>query len=267
MSFNSNRVGHAVFKKNTVQLFFLNLMVLISGTLGLQSGASAVVCSDLFVSTSGSAGMTARTRIAADMLEPAISIYLELVKNSTPESIENFRRLQDEVAKAVKVRRPRNFSHFYLFDETEQPVSRAQKIETIIGELRRAPIRELMVQRPVEATFLAIEADRKSREMPITKQNLRIASESVIEFAIVYAQLEGLAGRTGDAGLVFSRRVPWIGFVRAQDFSVLADLARISTAMNSDPAARRAADNMVLETLRLQFAPEMMPLEIVDSLH
>lgn len=115
---------------------------------------------------------------------------------------------------------------------------------------------------PIRTTFLQIEAPLY-RQRPLLRSELDLIAKSPIEFAIVFAQISGLVHSLGDISLQFSSKIPWLGYVDVHQFAAFADIARMSFALNSEPAARRAADNMVLEVLRLRFAPEFSQTAIL----
>lgn len=132
----------------------------------------------------------------------------------------------------------------------------AERLEQMLAGAKADAESTQPVKDPVTATFERIQRERGA-DGHVSRDDLVTAAHSPEQFAIVYAQLNGLVASAGDAGMVLTRYVPWTGYVPPKNFASLAHIASLSRAMNSDAESRRLADNVVLEMLRNRFAPNM----------
>ncbi len=96
-------------------------------------------------------------------------------------------------------------------------------------------------------------------EALISKAQVQAILKDPIEFAIVYAHLNGLVYRAGEAGMMLSPLVPWAGRLDKASMNSLRIIAMMARASISDRVELRRVENLVLETLRQEFAPHIDP--------
>ena len=263
-------VGVGVSKKQWGCSFFLSC-ALFAGSFATVQRAFSHSCEPLFSSDS-LVPPAVRAGLVRDLIEPAVQMYASLkqVAELTPPARAELAPPRIDRSNMMRPQNPR--SHIarrfdfgrngFLIDETVMPMSQTARMQHLIRDFATRARLEAEAKDPVRTTFLSIEAERY-RQRPLLQSELDLIKRSPIEFAIVYAQMSGLVHALGEFGLKFSTKIPWTGYVDVHHFAALADIARMSFALNSEPAARRAADNMVLETLRLRFAPEFSQAETV----
>jgi hypothetical protein len=188
---------------------------------------------------------------------------------------------QSEVSRELRVQnqRPRAMTKedrdlaqtaggYAIIGGPQLPSTRRQRFNDLIDSSRReseqAMRRAAEAADPVGTVYNRIASERKAAG-PLTDAELKYVAKHPVEFAIVYAQLNGLIYYAGDAGANLSRHVPWIGFVDKNMFSVIVNVASVARANNVEPAKQVAAANLVLETLRVRFAPENA-VAVIESL-
>ncbi len=138
-------------------------------------------------------------------------------------------------------------------------VSKSERFEQMLVQEQAA--RDLrrgsgVPKNPVFESFRRTQDERKFIG-PMTRAEMERAAGLPFQFSIVYAQLFKLMKDAGESGTALSNSVRWTNYVRPHDYRSLKHFAMIARAMNSDPESRRTADNLVLETLRTEFAPEL----------
>jgi hypothetical protein len=143
------------------------------------------------------------------------------------------------------------------------PKSAAQKrrdaLDAAISQAQRAYTDRVSgaTLNPVRAVFLELQR-RNMNSSEIPKSEVAALLDDPVDFAIVYAQLNGLTATSGAQGEQLSPFVPWMRPVQnPEKYRTLANLAILGRAANIGPLATHAADIAVLETLRRAFAPQL----------
>ncbi len=138
-------------------------------------------------------------------------------------------------------------------------VSKSERFEQMLVQEKAARDLRRGSGAPKNHVFEAFRRTQDERKKigDMTRYEMEFATILPLEFSIVYAQTFKLIRYAGDAGAALSSSVPWTSYVRPVDYPSLKHLAMIARAMNSGLASRRHADNLILETLRTEFAPAL----------
>lgn len=110
---------------------------------------------------------------------------------------------------------------------------------------------------PVVSTFKYLMKNAGGQEF-LAKTHIDRMLQSPVEFAIIYAQLNGLIYYAGEQGAMLSPHIPWVNRIDKASGNSLRAVASMARAMAMDkPEVLRATDNLVLEVLQREFAPHL----------
>jgi len=110
---------------------------------------------------------------------------------------------------------------------------------------------------PVMETYAFLVKNAGGQEF-LAKTHIDRLLESPVDFAITYAQMNGLIHYAGDAGLMLSPHIPWLRRVDNASANSLRAIGSMARAMAiENPDFVRATDNLVLEILQREFAPHL----------
>lgn len=138
------------------------------------------------------------------------------------------------------------------------------------AEQRQAAFREMLAQveaqmrpdrvkneDPVRAAFEGVMRSAGGQEF-LAKTHIDRLLESPVDFAIIYAQVNGLIYSAGEAGMKLTPHVPWVQRVDKASANSLRAVAAMARAMAlENPERLRASEVLILEILRHEFAPHL----------
>ncbi len=189
------------------------------------------------------------SQIQKQAMDEARSRDLSSRENARPRAMTG-----DERKLAIEL------GNYSAIDGARLPVSRAQRDrEAFRGLLIQAQAaHEKKNRNELLETFNRV-LKNSGGEVRISKSQVQTVLKNPVDFAIAYAGLNGLMYYAGEAGMMLSPLVPWVGRVDAATANSLRDMAMMARASITDAAARRSADNLVLEVLRREFASHLDP--------
>ena len=144
------------------------------------------------------------------------------------------------------------------------PRSKAQtdreKLDAMLDFARANYARKKLGHEELEAAFSRIQRI-SAGEILISKAQIQAILKNPLEFAIVYAHLNGLVYQAGEAGMMLSALVPWTSRLDKASANSMRMIAMMSRASVSDLNELRVFESQVLEVLRREFAPHLDPFK------
>lgn len=151
--------------------------------------------------------------------------------------------------------------NYDMVDRPYRPLTAAQQ--------RQADFREMLAQAeaqmkrsqpkgdPVMEAYTFLMRNAGGQEF-LAKTHIDRLLENPVDFAIVYAQLNGLISYAGNEGQMLSPHIPWLRRLDKASGNSLRAIASMARAMAiENPEFVRATDNLVLEILQREFAPHL----------
>ena len=244
-----------MFKNRTIKIIFPCMLAATIFVWAFEARSQATTCESLFMIVD-STPVAFRTRIIPDIIVPAIQTFAAMKANTQPVDFEHFRSLQ-EASRMRMTSRPSNARKFNL--DVDEPPRILSQQEKIIGAIRNSAQRELMKMEPLKFAFMSTQSARLERGDPITDVQFAAIANDPVRFAVIYALQSGLLARSGPLGDALTPKIPWARIDSMAHRAAFEDIVRLAKAMNDEPAAQVVAENMILETLRVSFVPQLAP--------
>lgn len=285
--------------------FSLKAILALALGVAAASNARAQTCEDAFRSETTAAALRSHRAVEAyfisKVLSPALKAYDEMKTTQSPTGVVDRKAetaqdpYQTFLEKLMGKTQPStSFEKTYPFDEWSDQVANSagftryrhwsrpiaqtpsQKRNAAIAALvERSRFRSIDLQAAAGASELFKSS--RTREVALRRQvdgdftysDLERLSAHPEEFAMVYAQLSGLIGYSGEAGAALTAFVPWSKTTTAANtaantaaeasyWAKLRDLAILLNAtMYHDPTQQAGLGIATLQYLEIKYAPHL----------